>query len=355
MIKIIKISLISLFVLIAALAALVYALTFHPEPRQAAALTCPDTAPVFDGQTPLQVASYNVQYMAGKDYVFFYDLIDNSGPDIRPSAESLERTLNDIATLLIEIDADIILLQELHEDHVSSDYQNQTELLLEKLQGNYPCSAEAFYWKADFVPMAELMGSVGMKLLTLSKYKIEEAERHQLSLIPSDPVSQAFGLKRAILSANLPVSNGEPWFVMNTHLDAFSQGTDTMTQQVAEVSQLISEVSTRPWLIGGDFNLLAEGQYEKLPESQRLYYNPEPELTALHDQYPSVPSLEAIQGPDSANWYTHYPNDPSVSGPDRTIDYIFYNPELELVEARVVQGVATTLSDHLPVVGVFQQ
>jgi endonuclease/exonuclease/phosphatase family metal-dependent hydrolase len=355
MLKLLKWLIGTLIIIALSIAVLVYALTFHPKPVQPASLTCPSNAPVYSEQSALKVVSYNVQYFAGKDYVFFYDLLDNSGPDTRPSAESIEQTVEGIANILIDSDADVLLLQELHENHISTDYQNQTELLLAKLGDRYPCYSEAFYWKAGFVPIPEIMGSVGMKLVTLSKYKIEEAERHQLSLIPSDPITQAFNLKRAVLTTQLPTVEGEPWTLMNTHLDAFSQGTDTMMRQVEEVAAIIEQVDARPWIIAGDYNLLAEGQYEKLTEKHRAYYNPQTELAVLHAHYPSIPSLENIQGERSEDWYTHYPNDPSASGPDRTIDYIFYSPLLTTEYEKVLQGKALTLSDHLPIIGNFKR
>lgn len=354
MIKALNILAISLVVITLILAGLVYLLTFHPAPVQSEATICPNDAPLYSENQPLKVVSYNVQYMAGKDYVFFYDLLDNSGPDTRPSPEAIQTTLTGIADLINTMDADVLLLQELHDNNVATDHQNQTELMLEKIGDTYPCYSEAYYWKAGFVPLPEIMGSVGMKLVTLSKYRLENAERHQLSLIPSDPITQAFNLKRAVLTTELPTQQGNRWTLLNTHLDAFSQGTNTMAQQVEEVNTLLQSANDQPWIIGGDFNLLAAGEYEQLEAWQQAYYNPQTELTRLHDQYRSVPSLEQMAGPDDADWYTHFPNDPRADGPDRTIDYLFYSPALTLIDSEVVQGAATTLSDHLPVVGVFQ-
>ena len=42
--------------------------------------------------------------------------------------------------------------------------------------------------------------------------------------------------------------------------------------------------------------------------------------------YPSVPSCSETDGPDASAWFTHFPNDPRVKGPDRTIDYLFSPP-----------------------------
>ena len=68
--------------------------TFHPRSRQAEDVTCPaDTAALQPGQ-PVKIMSWNVQYMAGKDYVFWYDLFDDSGPDERPSTQAIAATFD---------------------------------------------------------------------------------------------------------------------------------------------------------------------------------------------------------------------------------------------------------------------
>ena len=351
--------------LLVILAITIYAITYHPKTVENVGYVCPADTPSLTSGQSIKVLSYNVQYFAGKDYVFYYDLDNDAGPDTRPSAAAIEQTVTSIGQLILSEDPDILLLQELHDGAKATDYQNQTALLLSKLNAHYPCYSEAFYWKADFVPHPAIMGSVGMKLLTLSKYKIEAASRHQLSLIGSDPVTQAFNLKRAILATRLPVTANEShnggegqkrkskFVAMNTHLDAFSQGTNTMEKQVSEVGQLLSDTA-HPWLIGGDFNLLAPHQFNSLAQSQQNLYQPTSEIAALTDRYASVPSMKNINSEDKANWYTHYPNDPRVLGPDRSIDYIFYDRSLTLVDSKVMHGVTHKFSDHLPLVATYQ-
>ena len=319
--------------------------TFHPKTIEQAKWHCETNTPLFNPTDSLKVLNYNVQYFAGKDYVFFYDLPDGDGPDHRPSSQSIATTVEGIAELIDQHNPDVVLLQEVHENHVSTDHQDQTQQLLDALSTHYPCMAEALYWKASFVPHPAIMGSAGMKLVTLSKYRMEYATRHQLSLIPGNPISQAFNLKRAVLQVGLTSHNKAPVTLFNTHLDAFSQGTDTMTKQVAEVKQLID--GQQNWVLGGDFNLLPPGQFETLPSKQQYYYNPNTELADLWNQYPSVPSPEQVQKEPEA-WFTHFPNDPSVGQPDRTIDYVFYHQNWRILESEVVP--AFTLSDHLPIV-----
>ena len=84
---------VGLLVLALLLGGAVYLLTYHPEPVEAAELTCPETTPALKSGERVRVMSWNVQYLAGRGYVFWYDRPDGNGPDKRPTRESLARTL----------------------------------------------------------------------------------------------------------------------------------------------------------------------------------------------------------------------------------------------------------------------
>ncbi len=335
---------------------IVYLLTFHPSEEQSEPVTNGPGAPLLPAGAPVKVLSWNVQYMAGKDYVFFYDLLDGSGPDTRPSAQAVASTLADVARVIGEENPDLVLLQEMDDGSARTDGADQLALLLNLLPPEYCCHASAFYWKAGFVPHPKIMGRVGMKLSIVSKYQIGSALRHQLPLMPGDPVTKAFNFKRAILEVALPRTDGTQLCVMTTHLDAFSQGTDTMQRQVEALGNLLKSrtVQKMPWILGGDFNLLAgSNAYQRLPESERAYFNPTTELSPLLATYPSVPSLATIESPQFAQWHTHFPNGSRSTAPDRTIDYVFYSSLLKTTDSKVLQHGTWTISDHLPIVTVF--
>ena len=347
-----RLFLLSLASLICVMAALIYSLTWYPAAREQAEVSCPTNAPVLQPGQALKVMSWNVQYLAGKGYVFWYDLADGSGPDQRPSAADLAVTLDEVTRVLRDEQPDLVLLQELHKGAKATDYQDQLALLQERLRDLYPCSTQAFYWKAAFVPHPQILGSVGMQLGTLSRFQISRSERLQLPKMPADPISRQFNLKRALLVSHLPIRGSGELAVINTHLDAFAQGNDTMQRQVAMTRSLLDQLQAdgTPWVLGGDFNLLPPGQYARLPASQRSWYSPDSELQNLAERFAMVPALHDANGDEQARWYTHYPNDPSVSGPDRTLDYLFYSPQLILLDAHVRQQDTLRISDHLPVV-----
>ncbi|GGK86194.1 endonuclease/exonuclease/phosphatase family protein [Deinococcus radiotolerans] len=333
-----------LTLLIAVLAGAVYALTDHPRPVQAAELTCPASAPTLKAGQAVRVMSWNVQYLAGRGYVFFYDTLAGDGPDTRPSPASIARTLAEVTQAIRQEQPDVVLLQEVDRDSRRTDYADQLALIQARLDGAYPCSAATYYHRATFVPHPKIMGRVGLSLVTLSRYRMDSATRYQLPRICGDPVTVAFNFKRAVLGVTLPVQGGQPLSAFNTHMDAFAQGCATMQNQVNFIRDLLGRTAA-PWVIGGDFNLLGtRAAYDRLRDREKAYFNPNTELATLTAKYASFPSPAQIASGNPA-FITHYPNDPAVGKPDRTIDYYFYSPGLKHAAERVRQD-TPKISDH---------
>lgn len=353
--RVLRFALLSLSVLAVGLVALVYALTWHPAEREPAVLACQAEAPQLQPGQALKVMTWNLQYLAGKRYVFYYDLPDGEGPDERPTAEDLAYSLDEVVRVIREEQPDVVNLQELHEGARATDYQDQLALLQERLADVYPCASQAFYWKAAFLPDPHILGSVGLKLATLSRFHIESAERLQLPLEANDPFSRQFDKKRALLVSYLPIRDGGHLAAVNTHLDALDDDPETLKRQIAMTRGLLDQLQSEglPWVLAGDFNQLPPGQYERLPALQRSRYSRDSELRALWSRYPMIPSVEEASGAQQAQWFTHYPNDPRVKGPDRTLDYVFHSPSLTRIEARVRQDDTLRISDHLPLTARF--
>ena len=349
---------IALALLLALIGGLIYNVTWHPARHERMAVSCNarDAAPpiLMPGQA-LKVMTWNIQYLAGKRYVFWYDMPDGSGPDERPTADDIAYNLDEVARVIRDELPDIVLLQEVNDGAKNTDYTNQLALLQERVTDLYPCSTEAFYWKSDFVPDRHIYGSVGMKLATLSRYQMDKAERLQLPSPNGNLIGRQFEPKRALLVSDLPLRDGGHLAVVNTHLGDFKPGDDTLQRQVAATTQLLDtfEQAGTLWISGGDFNLLPQGQYQRLPAEQREQYAPDSELHALWVKYPMIPSNDDTNGEDRRKWYTRFPNDPRLSGPDRTLDYLFYSPKLKRVDAQVRQADTLLISDHLPVIGRF--
>lgn len=334
----------------------VYFSTYHPAEIEEIVVKSRGEGALLKKGDKLKVLNWNVQYMAGKNYIFWYDLLDESGPDIRPKAEDLAATMDEVVRVIKDEDPDIILLQELHNGAKRTDHADQLEQLLDRLPPEYSHYSRAYYWKASYVPIKQIMGSVGMELAIISKYKLESAERHRLPIMPNNIIVRQFYFKRAILESTVKVEGGDDLVMMSTHLDAFAQGYTTMEEQVAKVDSLLTSLDTRgaQWFIGGDFNLLPGSEaYRRMKEKDRLYFKEESELKVLGDKYRMIPAYSDLNSPNYASWYTHFPNKPDVTGPDRTIDYLFYSEGLGVEDYYVRQADTLKISDHLPIIATF--
>ena len=344
-----------LLLISALLACLIYSVTWRPNAKEVLTLTCPITAPVLVPGQSLKIMTWNIQYLAGKRYVFWYNLADGSGPDTRPTRDDMAFSLDEVSRVIRDERPDLVMLQEVDNNAKASAYQDQLKLLQERLIDLYPCSTQAFTWKSDFVPDRHIFGSVGRTLVTLSRYQIEHAERLQLPVAEANFISRQFQPKPALLVNYLPLNDGGQLAAINTQLDAPALNNSNLRQQMKAVAALADRLESQgtPWLIGGDFNLLPIGQFLRLPAPMRLGYSPDSELHLLWEKYPMIPSNPEATGIDRELWLTHFPNGLGTEEPDRTLDYLFYSPKLQRIEGYVRQEDTLTISDHLPVVGRF--
>ncbi len=337
------------------LAGLVWFTTFHPRDGQSEAIFCDANAPVLKPGQTVKVLSWNVQFMAGKGYLFFFEMPNDAGPDERPAPEAIARTTDEVARVIREEDPDIVLLQEVDDGAKRTDYADQLRVLLSKLPPAYRCHTSTFYWKAGFVPHRRIMGSVGMKLSTISKYRLRTSIRHALAATPHHLLVQQFQPHRAILETRLPVAGGADLVILNLHLEAFANGSDVMLKQVRQLDAVLAGLGRENcrFVAGGDFNLLPPGQRSRLPAAEAAAYRPDTEMAPLYAQYQVIPSLDNLNSPAYRDWLTHFPNTPGCTGPDRTIDHLVLSPGLRVLDAYVRQRDTGKISDHFPLVAVL--
>lgn len=332
---------------------LAYLTSIHPAQEEVEIVQCDPGVETLPQDEPLTVLSWNVQYMAGKGYVFFYDLPDGTGPDNLVSADDVHRTLDEVARIIVDSDADLVLLQEVDEDSKRTAYIDQLQELLERLRPIPLCRAEAFYWKARFVPHPKILGSVGMKLVTLSRFRIDSARRVALPQLPGDPLYRQLYFHRAMLETRIPIADGSELVAINTHFDAFGKGTDLMARQVDRALEWVRRIDreTPQWIFGGDFNLLPPGvDPRELHPEERPSFSEESEIAPLFKAFRSSPSREELNGLHRRAFFTSFPNHPEIDGPDKTIDYLFYGPGIHVETFEVRSTDTLEISDHLPLV-----
>ncbi len=337
------------------MSATVYFTTYHPNAIEDETIFSLTTAPQLKPGQQLKVLSWNLQFLAGRpNNNFFYD----GGSDPWPSLQTVMANAKAVATIIVQENPDVILLQELDDGAERTHFQDQLQLILSLLPADYAVHTSSFYWLADFVPHGELLGGVGMKMSIISKYRLASAKRYALPAITTDDIlARQYNLKRAIQGTYLPIEGGGKLNLLNTHLSAYAQGSDTMLRQVAMVDKVLGDHAAQgdPVLLGGDFNLLpSDVAYQNLAAGSRKYYNEGgTEIAPLLERYRSVPSLPETLGANRHDWFTHIANDNHSEVPDKTIDYIFYSGKLALREHYVRSLDTLKISDHLPVVASF--
>ena len=346
-----------LLVILLALVGFLWLGNFHPKPMEAVDVTCPEGAPMLESGQDLKALTWNVQTMSSKNYVFWSDLPNNDGPDEKPSREDITATFEETVRVIKDESPDFILIQEIDVGAERTYYEDQFARLTGMLP-EYPCYTSVFDWKSAYVPHPRIHGSVGWKVAILSKYKITEATRIQLSTARKSFLEDQFRIQPAILKAILPTSDGGQFAALTLHLDLYVPGTNAKDLQLAEIDKELSTLTAAgiPWILGGDFNLLPfdDAAYSRLAPDQQKYYNPKSEIKFLTDRYQVVPTVAEVTGPDYAKWLTRWPNDPSIKGPDRTLDYFFLSDDLEIGDHYVRSEDTLYISDHLPVIVEFE-
>jgi endonuclease/exonuclease/phosphatase family metal-dependent hydrolase len=330
--------------------------TFHPAPIEPAQIQRRGIAKRIKKGQELKVMSWNIQYLAGKSFVFYYDILDGSGPDVRPTRQAIDATFEEVVRVIRDEDPDILQLQEVNVGAKNTGYDDQLTRIFDALSESYTHAASVWYWKSPFIPHPKIMGAVGMKLATFSKYEISEAVRYQLPVPHPNPITYLYTFRRAVMECTLPVDGAEPVVALNTHLDAFAQGDDTMTQQVAYLARRLQRLSEKGacWFLGGDLNLLpTTSAYDSLSETFRAYYSPQNELSLLSNRYAVIPTLNECDGPQRERWFTFFSNNPAATGLDRTLDYLFYSSQFSVSSHHVRQADTRKISDHYPVIATF--
>jgi endonuclease/exonuclease/phosphatase family metal-dependent hydrolase len=321
---------------------------FSPSRVQPVSVQCAPDAPPLPRGKQLRVLVWNIQYAAGRQQQFFYD----GGQAVSVPEQQVHDTLDQIAAVIERLDPDIILWQEIDRGSRRTHHIDQHRALLDRAP--YPCHATTPYHKAPYVPHPghEHLGKVDMHLGIWSRYRIDTANRFDLARLQESWARQQFNLKRALLTATLPIEGGGAFRLFDTHLSAFSRKDGTLPKQLSQISAEVDKAvaSGQPWMLGADLNSLPPGDDPaRLGEDQALYEVPSP-LASLYDAYTAAIPLEE-HSRDPGPWRTYLPFGASV--PDRAIDHIFHGGPLRMHGVSVVQDVRD-VSDHVPLIFDFE-
>ncbi|HMV67773.1 MAG TPA: endonuclease/exonuclease/phosphatase family protein [Myxococcota bacterium] len=296
----------------------------------------PPDAPAIPRGAPLRIVSWNLQFCGSRRHRFFYD----GGDAVFVPADDQQRTLDDVERVLRELDADVVLLQEVDRGSDRTDRVDQHAALVDRL--GVRCHASTPYHRVPWVPVPvrRPLGRVDMHLSVLSRYRLSRATRTQLALLREPWWRRLFNLRRALLDVRLPIEGGGELAALDAHLSAFSRGDGTLERQIAT---LVGRAADTPrWVLAGDLNCLPPGDDpSRLGADAAQYAEAESPVTPLVRRFYV---FGAASPPDPA-WRTYLP--PGGAAPDRQIDYVACGHDLVPGPARVVQELG--VSDHLPV------
>lgn len=230
--------------------------------------------------TPYTAVSCNIGFGAyGPEYSFFMDtgeMLDGTPTQgLYGRAMSRESVLeNTQAALdtLQQLDADLMLLQEVDENAHRSYRVNQREMTIEAFPAYSHVWGENFHSGFLLYPFTDPHGDTVAGLQTLSRYRVDQAVRR------SYPIDEDFFIKftdldRCFTVLYLPVENTDRQLVVvHSHMSAYDEGGTIRARQLELLCDVIeAEYQAGNYVIvGGDFNHALYGTAHAF-ESQQAF------------------------------------------------------------------------------------
>jgi len=317
--------------------------------------------------TAIAVATWNIRF--GMELRPWF--ADACGSRVLMTEDEARSGLDTIIRGIRELNADVLMLQEVDVNSKRSNYLNQMQEILRG--AGYQYAAYASNWKAQVIP-SDGLGRVDEGNAVFSRYPILSATRYQLPLRgDQDALTKLFYVRECVMVVVLDVPGDINLAVVNTHLSAFATD-DTKKRQLDKVLSIAESYrsSTTDVVIGGDFNLLppnavdldycdedaCPGEVFHVQGADPLHKegsNYAPEITWMQPFYDRfVPAVTLAQeAAEPSRWYSHAVD---VTTPyDRHIDHLFTSNGWVADSSRVLgEGVWRRRSDHAPFRGLLR-
>lgn len=215
----------------------------------------------------------------GPDYSFFMDtgvMADGTPTQgVYGKARSREDVLaNTTAALdaLEELDADLLLLQEVDYDSHRSYFVDQRQMALDAFSGYGWIWGENFHSGYLAYPLNDPHGAVNAGLLTLTRYAAAGGVRR------SYPVDESFFVKftdldRCFTVLYLPVEGAEGQLALiHSHMSAYDEGGTVRSRQLELLCGVMEEEYEKGnyVIVGGDFNHALYGTEHAFPSQQQF-------------------------------------------------------------------------------------
>lgn len=277
----------------------------------------------------------------GKEVDFFYD----GGKMVTSPKAHVAKNVEGMKNFFAENkDIDFILLQEVDRNSKRSWKIDEAEEFAKVLPEHN--SAFTINYQVEYLPFpfTNPIGKVNGGLQTLSKFTPVESKRIALPGITDFP-RKLFYLERCLLMQRYKLANGKDLVVINTHFEAYDDGSVKKEQMALTKKILEAEYAKGNYVVlGGDWNIAPPSfnvhTWEKEPEDDQLYLknNDAHYIDGWNYNYDSTTA-------------TNRKNKTSFN-PKKTfttvIDYYFTSPNIEVEEVKGVE-IGFAFSDHQPV------
>lgn len=213
--------------------------------------------------TPYKAATYNIGFGAyTPDYTFFMDegITKDGQPTVGEhstavSRESVEACTSGAISVMEELKADFMLLQEVDINSTRSYQVNQKAAFESAFEAFSSAFAVNFHSGYLAYPLTDQHGTANAGLLVLGDTNVTDAMRYSYPVDATFP-TKLFDLDRCFLVERLPVDNGKELVLINSHMSAYDEGGRIRAQQFALLTSVMEkEAAEGDYVIaGGDWN-----------------------------------------------------------------------------------------------------
>jgi endonuclease/exonuclease/phosphatase family metal-dependent hydrolase len=288
------------------------------------------------------IQTWNIGYFGlGKESDFFYD----GGRMTRPAKSDYMNYSGQALKYLVNIEkADFYFFQEVDIKSRRSYDDDQVTRLRKTFPDMESSFALNYFVRFVPVPLRNPLGKVKSGLLTFSAYHTLENTRYAFPGGYSWP-TRLFMLDRCFLLSRLPLAGGKQLVLINTHNEAFDNGSQRKQQLAVLKDLMLQEYAKGNYVItGGDWN-----------------QNPVGYRAGLFSNYDAgraiKPEIEADFFPAGWKWVydQEFPTNRDVIKPYRKgdsqttiIDFFVVSPNVSVIKVST-DDLGFAWSDHQPV------
>lgn len=335
-----------LFIVIAFAGLILTAIITDYDPEEKNLVSETKDVQILDDTIEFDIISWNIGYCGlDKSMDFFYD----GGENVRPSEANVINSLNGVLKFLKSQDSiEFFLLQEVDKKSKRSYRINEFDSI-RKLLPDYKAYFGTNY-DVFFVPTppTEPYGKVLSGLVSLSKFEPSNVTRYSFPGKYAFPKG-LFMLDRCFLVKRFPVQAGKELIIINTHNEAYDDGSHRKKQMEYLHRFLLGEYEKGNYIIvGGDWNQCPPEIQNSIPGYvfdtvdysvvEKTLYPEEWKWIFKND----IPTNRRVMKPYDQN-----------TSPTTVIDYFLISPNIENLSIQNI-NLGFEYSDHHPVKAKFR-